>query len=125
MVTAKKTLENLDTQNKSFSIQSLSTVEEFQMTPLISPAALASAAEQGWCFHRRTCLPELPTREENACLPPDPLCSPPTAFFCKVSSQEKADYHPALHPWQLLGVFVNLRRRPLKGQQFTWLVLPF
>lgn len=51
------------------------------MTPLISPAALASAAEQGWCFHRRTCLPELPTREENACLPPDPLCSSPTAFF--------------------------------------------
>lgn len=105
VLTTKKTSENLDTQNKLFSIQSLSTAEEFQMTPLISSAALARTAEGGECFHRRTCLPELPTREENTSLPPDPLCSSSlTAFFCKASSQEKAAYHPVLHPWQLLGV---------------------
>lgn len=60
VVTTKKTLENLDTQNKSFSIQSLSTVEEFQMTPLISPAALASAAEQGYVLSQADLPPRAP-----------------------------------------------------------------
>lgn len=40
-------LENLHTQNISFSIQRLSAALESQMMPLISPEALASTVKGG------------------------------------------------------------------------------
>lgn len=74
------------------------------MMPLISPEALASAVEGGKCLNSTTRLPELPAREENASLLPNPLrSSPPGDFLSKASSTRESRLSPCTLSLAALG----------------------
>lgn len=98
VLTTEKTSENLHTQNKSSPIQSLSTAEESQLLPLLSPQTLCSTGKAASGGTGGAAFLQLPARDRA--LPLLLTLSLCPALSCKASPQEESASHPALPPGQ-------------------------
>lgn len=105
VLTTEKTSQNVHTHNKSSSIQSLSTAEESQLLPLLSPQTFTGTGKAASSGTGGAAFLELPVKDGIPLLLT--FCLLP-ALSCKASPQEEsASCHAFLlwQPWEGTGQF--------------------